>query len=162
MCGFRRATKWHDDGWLPIHHAIQATVYWGKAIDVTIGLIEAMASSQDPPPQEDWLRAKTRGGRPKGYTPLHFAPKRLRFQLQEERAGSKAAQSPCESRRQGHRHDTGHALLEGRRKRVVQVLLQARADLYARTATLPDRRGGKSALQLAHKCSGQMARPVLV
>ena len=53
------------DGWLPLHHAIQATVYWSQGIRVCRGLINRMSS--------DRLRAKTTGGRPAGYTALHLA-----------------------------------------------------------------------------------------
>ena len=53
------------DGWLPLHHAIQSTVYWTMGIKVCRGLINMMS--------DDGLRAKTTAGRPAGYTALHLA-----------------------------------------------------------------------------------------
>ena len=53
------------DGWLALHHCIQATVHWSYGIAACRGLIEMMSP--------DRLRAKTRAGRPPGYTALHLA-----------------------------------------------------------------------------------------
>ena len=63
MGGFRHATEYDEDGWLPIHHAIQATVYWEKAVDVVFGLVPLMLASPDQP-GHNWLRAKTTGVAP--------------------------------------------------------------------------------------------------
>jgi len=52
------------NGWLPLHYALQATVYWSQAEKVVRGLITMMSL--------DRLQAKTTGGRPMGYTPLHM------------------------------------------------------------------------------------------
>jgi hypothetical protein len=52
-------------GWLPLHHAIQATVYWSQAHKVVRGLVPMM--------KKDRLGAKTTSGRPKGWTALHMA-----------------------------------------------------------------------------------------
>ena len=45
------------EGWLPIHHAIQATVYWAKAVEVVFGLVPLMMKSRDTRPPEGWLGA---------------------------------------------------------------------------------------------------------
>ena len=63
--GFEDADAEEKDGWLALHHAIQSTVYWSYGIAATRGLIEMMHASR--------LRAKTRDGRPAGYTALHMA-----------------------------------------------------------------------------------------
>lgn len=67
--GFEPSQKGADatdaDGFTPLHHAIQATVYWSKAHDVVEGLVPIMTASR--------LRAKTTGGRPSGYTAMHLA-----------------------------------------------------------------------------------------
>jgi hypothetical protein len=53
------------NGWLPLHYALQATVYWSQAHRVVRGLIPMMSKNR--------LQAKTTGGRPMGWTPLHMA-----------------------------------------------------------------------------------------
>ena len=53
------------DGWLALHHAIQATVHWSNGIAACRGLIAMMSTNR--------LGAKTRAGRPSGYTALHLA-----------------------------------------------------------------------------------------
>ena len=59
------AAQFDNNGWLPLHHAIQATQHWTYAHDVCRGLMQLM-------PRE-LLGARTRGGRPRGYTCLHLA-----------------------------------------------------------------------------------------
>jgi hypothetical protein len=54
-----------SDGWLPLHHAIQSTVHWSQGIAACRGLIDMMSGKR--------LQAKTKGGRPAGYTALHLA-----------------------------------------------------------------------------------------
>ena len=61
----RGAETVDDDGWLPLHHAIQSTVHWSQGIATCRGLIDMMGDER--------LRAKTGGGRPAGYTALHLA-----------------------------------------------------------------------------------------
>ena len=62
-----------EDGWMPLHHAIQSTVLWSQGARVERGLINLM--SEDPHSAQDvvLLRAKTQGGRPPGWSPLHMA-----------------------------------------------------------------------------------------
>ncbi|MCP4244833.1 MAG: ankyrin repeat domain-containing protein [bacterium] len=62
--GFPDARSVDADGWLALHHAIQATLYWEHAWRVVEGLIGMM--------DEAGLRAKTRGGRPQGWAALHL------------------------------------------------------------------------------------------
>ena len=52
------------NGWLPLHYAMQATVYWSQAHKVVRGLVPMMYTKR--------LQAKTTGGRPKGWTALHM------------------------------------------------------------------------------------------
>ena len=63
--GYRSAQQTDEQGWTALHHAVQATVYWDMGHRVCRGLISMM----DP----TWLRAKTWGGRPAGYSALHMA-----------------------------------------------------------------------------------------
>ena len=161
--GFARATQWDAQGWLPIHHAIQATVYWGKAVDVVIGLVALMqAPSADPPPVEGWLRAKTRGGRPTGWAPLHMAANGsdctfsrgflVKHLLAARAAVDDRADDPNRATPFLKAVSTGVV-------DVASILMDARADVNARTALLADGRGGKSAIQMAAQSSGRMRRP---
>ena len=59
------AAQFDNQGWLPLHHAIQATQHWTYAHNVCRGLIQMM--------HPNLLQARTRGGRPSGYTCLHLA-----------------------------------------------------------------------------------------
>ena len=63
--GYTRANEMDKNSWTPLHHAIQATVYWKTAARVCRGLIWQMSAK--------WLRAKTESGRPLGWTALHMA-----------------------------------------------------------------------------------------
>ena len=62
--GFSSANQADDDGWTPLHHAVQATVHWDMGHHVVRGLIPMMG--------QQWLRAKTQSGRPRGWTALHM------------------------------------------------------------------------------------------
>ena len=53
-----------ENGWMPLHHAIQAMVHWEWAYKVVIGLIRRMDT--------EGLRTKTTGGRPAGWSALHM------------------------------------------------------------------------------------------
>ena len=59
------AAQFDNNGWLPLHHAIQATQHWTYAHNVCRGLIKMM--------HPNLLQARTGGGRPSGYTCLHLA-----------------------------------------------------------------------------------------
>ena len=61
----RGANTFDVTGWLALHYALQATVYWSKAEAIVRQLIPMMTLER--------LQAKTTGGRPKGYTALHMA-----------------------------------------------------------------------------------------
>jgi hypothetical protein len=63
--GFSSAVVADDEGWTALHHAMQTTVHWKKAYRVVRGLLPQM--------DRQWLRAKTSGGRPQGWTALHLA-----------------------------------------------------------------------------------------
>ena len=62
--GYGGAEEFDDDDWTPLHHAMQATVHWEYAHEIVVALIDKMG--------EGWLRAKTGGGRPEGWTALHM------------------------------------------------------------------------------------------
>ena len=65
--GYSRAMQTDEQGWTALHYACQATVFWDIAHRVCYGLIEMMdATSRG-------LNATTWGGRPIGYSALHFA-----------------------------------------------------------------------------------------
>lgn len=53
-----------DNGWTPLHHAVQATVYLKEAVRAVRGLVPMMTL--------DRLRAKTAEGRPKGWQALNM------------------------------------------------------------------------------------------
>ena len=63
--GYRDAQQQDEHGWTALHHAIQATAHLEIAACVCRGLIEMMSPTG--------LRAKTWGGRPRGYSVLHMA-----------------------------------------------------------------------------------------
>ena len=63
--GYRSPEQTDENGWTALHHATQATVFWDLAHRTCRGLIAMM--------RPYWLRAKTWGGRPKGYSALHMA-----------------------------------------------------------------------------------------
>ena len=62
--GYASSEQTDENGWTALHHAMQTTVYWDLGHRVCRGLIEMM--------QPVWLRAKTWGGWPAGYSALHL------------------------------------------------------------------------------------------
>ena len=62
--GFSSAEQLDVDGWTPLHHAVQSTIHWDMGHHVVRGLIPMMG--------QNWLRAKTEGGRPWSWTALHM------------------------------------------------------------------------------------------
>ena len=65
LLGMSSANSCDQDGWTPLHFAIQATAYWSVAQRICTGLIGMM--------DETWLRAKITGGRMASYAPIHCA-----------------------------------------------------------------------------------------
>ena len=65
LLGMSSANSCDQDGWTPLHFAIQATAYWSLAQRICTGLIGMM--------DESWLRAKIRAGRMESYAPIHCA-----------------------------------------------------------------------------------------
>ena len=65
LLGMSSANSCDQDGWTPLHFAIQATAYWSVAHRICTGLIGKM--------DETWLRAKITGGRMQSYAPIHCA-----------------------------------------------------------------------------------------
>ena len=65
LLGMSSANSCDQDGWTPLHFAIQATAYWTVAHRISVGLIGMM--------DETWLRAKITGGRMVSYAPIHCA-----------------------------------------------------------------------------------------
>ena len=63
--GYSRAMQTDEQGWTALHYAVQATTFWDLAHRVCYGLIEMMDSRG--------LNWTTWGGRPIGYSALHFA-----------------------------------------------------------------------------------------
>ena len=137
------AAQFDSDGWLPLHHAIQATVHWTKAHDVCRGLMMMM--------DDQLLRAKTRGGRPAGYTALHLASNN------SDRIFERRFLVDCLLKRDA---DVNARDLQGRTLLhlaagtgvvdVAKVLVRHGADMHAVD------NAGKNALDRAMGCSGQM------
>ena len=65
LLGMPSANSCDQNGWTPLHFAIQATAYWSAAHRISIGLIPMM--------EETWLRANITGGRMESYAPIHCA-----------------------------------------------------------------------------------------
>ena len=63
--GYGQAAQVDADGWSPLMHVMQATVYWDQAWRCCVGLIGMMS--------DEGLRAKATGGRMKGYSAFHMA-----------------------------------------------------------------------------------------
>ena len=133
-----------QDGWLPLHHAIQATQHWTYAHDVCRGLIALMEGPM--------LEASTDGGRPCGYTCLHlasnnsdriFEKKHLVRALLERNVDVNATDTDGERTALHFAAGTGQV-------DVAKVLVEARADIH-----LLDRYG-KNALDKALGSSSQM------
>lgn len=53
-----------DDGWTPLHHAVQATVYWEHASKVVQGLVLKMSV--------EYICRRTRASRPSGWPALNM------------------------------------------------------------------------------------------
>lgn len=62
--GFHEADMVDKDGWTPLHHACHSVTFFSNGYLVCEGLIGMMSL--------EWLGAKTKGGRPKGWTAMHF------------------------------------------------------------------------------------------
>ena len=131
------------DGWLALHHAIQATVHWSNGIAACRGLIAMMST--------DRLRAKTRAGRPSGYTALHLAAngsdklfqRASIVELLLER-GAEVDGTDDKGRTPLH-HAAGTGVVDA-----AQVLIARRADLAAMDMN------GKNALDKCKFSSGRM------
>ena len=63
--GFRSANDFDDNGWLPLHHAVDSMTFSQNAFYATLGLIRLTRPEN--------INAKTTGSQPHGYTPLHMA-----------------------------------------------------------------------------------------
>ena len=138
------AEQMDGQGWLCLHYAIQTTVYWSKGIAVCRVLIQMMDTR--------WLQAKTAGGRPTGYTPLHLASNGSDKMLQRHLIVKEllSRHADVNARDNGGRTPLHHAAGSG----VVdtaQALVDAGADLHATDDT------GKNALDKAARTSGSMA-----
>ena len=138
------AAQVDDDGWLPLHHAIQATQHWTSAHNVCRGLMQMMPSQL--------LKARTAGGRPSGYTCLHLASNNsdkifqkrfLVHKLLERNVDVNATDTDGERTALHFAAGTGQV-------DVAKVLVEARADIR-----LLDRYG-KNALDKALGSSSQM------
>ena len=80
------------DGWLALHHAIQTSVHWSYGIKTSCGIIEMMSIER--------LQAKTRAGRPAGWTAMHLAANgsdklRLRAKVVELLLSKRVDANPC-------------------------------------------------------------------
>lgn len=64
LLGYRSAEQFDEHGWTALHFACQASVYWSEAPSIVRGLMTMMS--------QDWLRAKTKGGRPSHTAALHM------------------------------------------------------------------------------------------
>ncbi len=141
--GFPDAATLDVNGWLPLHHAIQATVYWSMAARVVLGLI---------PMTPSWgLRAKTGGGRPTGWAPLHMCANGSDRDFQRAALCRTLLHAQAEV---NQLDDAGSTpLLRAVATGVVdvaEVLLAARADVNARNAH------GAGALAIAARSSTAM------
>ena len=63
--GYQSAQEVDDQGWTPLHHAVQSSVFWDLGVRVCRGLIPLMSA--------EWLSAKTWGGKPSNWTALMMA-----------------------------------------------------------------------------------------
>ena len=133
------------DMWLPLHHAIQTTVYWSQGIRVCRGLINMMSSER--------LGAKTLGGRPVGYTALHLAcngSDRLfkRYIIVEMLLKRKADVNARDNNERTPLHlAAGTGVMEP-----AKLLVAAKADIHARDCF------GKNALDKSYGSSGTMTK----
>jgi hypothetical protein len=74
FAGFESVNDVDDNGWTPLHHAMQSTVHWVEGHRVCRGLMQMMDVAR--------LGAKTTGGRMVGWTVVHMAANGSDCQLQ--------------------------------------------------------------------------------
>ena len=133
------------DGWLALHHAIQSTVHWTYGIKAARGLIEMMPIER--------LRAKTRAGRPAGYTAMHLAANgsdslRMRWTLVDLLLQKRVSPNVTDDKGRTPLHlAAGTGVTD-----VAKILVEGRADLKAVD------NNGKNALDKALRSSGSMTK----
>ena len=141
--GYRSAEQTDEHGATALHHALQATVFWDLAHRVCRGLIDMMSP--------DWLRAKTWGGRFRGYAALHLCANGsdvgnqradLVSLLVEKQADPDATD---DQGRTPFLHAAGTGVVD-----VAAALSQAGCDIYARSFD------GRNAGDRCQGSSGQM------
>ena len=155
--GYSSAEQFDEGGWTALHHALLATVYYDQAHRVCRGLIRMMSA--------EWLGAKTRAGRPTGYTVLHMACNGSDCQFARADLVRLLIEGEADLEARNSRGVTPFLLGAGTGVvDVVMALSQAGCDVHAK-----DTEGGRNAADrcvgsstMMTKCPGSLMVPLLL